>query len=162
MADAAQNQFTALRTAITALRDSWKRPGWTRDSGGEPPKRSTISKRKLTRSRKHRPPISPWERRSPNTLLHLFLQRVTRLMTAIDGYALKPTDNQLAELKELRAEMPGMNAKIKQLIDEDLPLANKAIDEAGVPFLSDLRADRTRAPNAVMNFRRDLKWAILN
>jgi hypothetical protein len=29
-----------------------------------------------------------------------------------------------------------VNAKIKQLIDEDLPLANKAIDEAGVPFLS--------------------------
>ena len=57
-------------------------------------------------------------------------------MTAIDGYALKPTADQLAELKQLRAEMPEVNAKIKQLIEEDLPKTNQLISGAGVPFLS--------------------------
>jgi hypothetical protein len=47
-------------------------------------------------------------------------------------------------LKQLRAEMPEVNAKIKQLIAEDLPTANKAISEAGAPFLS--ISDQTARP----------------
>jgi hypothetical protein len=56
--------------------------------------------------------------------------------TAIDCYALKPTNDQLAELKQLRAEMPEVNSNIKQLIEEDLPRTNQLMIEAGDPFLS--------------------------
>ena len=36
---------------------------------------------------------------------------------------------------KLRAEMPEVNSKIKQFVDEDLPKTNQLIRDAGVPFL---------------------------
>ena len=58
-------------------------------------------------------------------------------MTAVDGYALRPTEDQINQLKDLKAELPGVNARIKELIEKDLPAANKQIDASGVQVLSD-------------------------
>ncbi len=63
-------------------------------------------------------------------------QRIAALLSAIDGYAFTPTSGQLAEIPRLRTEMTEVDAKIKQLIDEDLPALNKLMNAAGVPYIS--------------------------
>ncbi len=63
-------------------------------------------------------------------------QRISTLLSAIDGYAFAPTSAQLTEIPKLRTEMADVDAKIKQLIDEDLPALNKLMNDAGVPHIS--------------------------
>jgi photosystem II stability/assembly factor-like uncharacterized protein len=132
-ADGPQREFTSLRTAITNLRAAWK------NSGDVPPaatKALDDLEAKMDAVEK-----TPEADLTAGTPLAQYTappvsQRITRLMGAVDGYALKPTADQLAELKQLQAELPGVNAKIRQVIDVDLPAANKAIDAAGIPALS--------------------------
>jgi formiminotetrahydrofolate cyclodeaminase len=63
-------------------------------------------------------------------------QRIAALLSTIDGYAFAPTSGQLAEIPRLRTEMTEVDAKIKKLIDEDLPALNKLMNDAGVPHIS--------------------------
>jgi hypothetical protein len=134
-ADSAERQFTALRAAIAGIRETWNRPGALSVPAAAAKALEDLEK-KMDAVEKTPPPDlaagTPLAVYSPPPVS----QRVSRLMTAIDGYALKPTADQLAELKQLRAEMPEVNAKIKQLIEEDLPKTNQLISGAGVPFLA--------------------------
>jgi hypothetical protein len=131
-ADASERQFTALRTALTALRETWRSPGAPRvpDTVQKAvddldKKMSAIEKTPAGRGggggEYVPPPVS---------------QRISTLLNGIDGYAFPPTSEQLAEIPRLRAEMTGVDAKIKQLIDEDLPALNKLMNDAGVAHIS--------------------------
>ena len=132
-ADAAQREFTALRTAMGGLRETWKRSGPVADAATKAldeldQKMDAIEKTPAqdlaagsTSARYEPAPVS---------------QRINRLMGMIDGYAFKPTADQVAEIGELRAEMGAVDARIKKLIAEDLPRVNKILNDAGVPFLS--------------------------
>jgi hypothetical protein len=54
----------------------------------------------------------------------------------IGRLCLPPTHGQLAEIPRLRTEMTDVDARIRQLIDEDLPSLNKLMSDAGVPHIS--------------------------
>ena len=123
-ADASERQFSALRTALTdvkrlpdnvqkALDDLRKKMDSIEKApagrGGGTPGEYTP------------PPVS---------------QRISTLLNTIDSYAYPPTSVQLAEIPRLRAEMTDVDAKIKRLIDEDLPSLNKLMNDAGVPHIS--------------------------
>jgi len=131
-ADASERQFTALRTAVTTLRESWRSPGAPRvpDTVQKAlddldKKMSAIEKTPAGRGGAGGeyvpPPVS---------------QRIGTLLNAIDGYAFPPTSEQVAEIPRLRAEMTSVDAQIKQLIDEDLPALNKLMNDVGVPHIS--------------------------
>jgi hypothetical protein len=131
-ADASERQFTALRTAITALRETWRSPGAPRIPDALQKalddldkKMSAIEKTPAGRGGGGGEYVSP-----PVS------QRISTLLNAIDGYAFPPTSEQVAEIPRLRAEMISVDARIKQLIDEDLPALNKMMNDAGVPHIS--------------------------
>jgi hypothetical protein len=63
-------------------------------------------------------------------------QRITRLLGAIDAYAPAPTADQLTQIKQLHAEMTDANAKMKQIVADELPKLNKLMNDAGVPHIS--------------------------
>jgi photosystem II stability/assembly factor-like uncharacterized protein len=134
-ANDAQQQFTALQTAIANLRESWKQPGAPAVPAAATKALDDLQAKMeaIEKTPKHDlPEGSSTDEYTPLPVA----QRITQLMTTVDEYALRPANDQVAELKKLQAELPGVNVKIKQLIDEDLPAANKAIDAAGMPFLS--------------------------
>jgi hypothetical protein len=121
-----------LRTAITDLRDAWKRPGAPRIPDNVQKaldeldnKMSAIEKTPAGRGggggEYVPPPVS---------------QRISTLLNSIDGYAFAPTAEQLAEIPRLRVAMTDVNAKIKPLIEVDLPNLNKLMSDAGVPYIS--------------------------
>jgi hypothetical protein len=123
-ADASQRQFTALRTALTDLRQRF--PDNVQKALDDLKKKmDSIEKVPAGRgggSGEYVPaPVS---------------QRISTLLSAIDGYAFPPTSAQLAEIPKLRTEMADVDAKIKQVIDEDLPALNKLMNDAGVPHIS--------------------------
>ena len=122
-ADASQRQFTALRTALADLR---RLPDTVQKALDDLKKKmDSIEKAPAGRgggSGEYVPaPVS---------------QRISTLLNAIDGYAFPPTSGQLAEIPKLRTEMTDIDAKIKLLIDEDLPALNKLMNDAGVPHIS--------------------------
>lgn len=132
--ETAQRQFTALRTAAGALRETWKR------SASAIPETATKALDNLDQKMEAIEKTPEPDLAAGSTSAHYapppVAQRISRLLTSIDGYAMKPTADQMAEIAELRAEMAVVDGQIKKLIAEDLPKANKIIDEAGVPFLS--------------------------
>ena len=132
-ADAFQRQFTALRTAVTALRDTWKRPGGPRISDTVQKALDELDKKM---SAIEKPPACrgggpPGEYVPPPVS-----QRITTLLNAVDSYAFPPTSEQLAEIPRLRSEMTDVDARIRHLIDEDLTSVNKLMNDAGVPHIS--------------------------
>jgi len=132
-ADAFQRQFTALRTAVTALRDTWKRPGGPRISDTVQKALDELDKKM---SAIEKPPAGrgggpPGEYVPPPVS-----QRITTLLNAVDSYAFPPTSEQLAEIPRLRSEMTDVDARIRHLIDEDLTSVNKLMNDAGVPHIS--------------------------
>jgi hypothetical protein len=132
-ADAAQRQFVALRTAVTDLRETWRRSGAAHIPDSVQKAVDDLD-RKMSAIEKTPPGRGggpPGEYIPPPVL-----QRITTLLNAIDGYAFPPTSGQLAEIPRLRLEMTDADARIKQLIDEDLPTVNKSMNDAGVPHIS--------------------------
>jgi photosystem II stability/assembly factor-like uncharacterized protein len=130
---AAQRDLTALRTATNTLRETWKGSGSVPDAAAKAlgdldrameaiEKTPGLDLAAGSASDHYEPPPVS--------------QRINRLLTTIDGYAMKPTADQTAEIAELRKEMTSVDAKIRKLIAEDLPRANKILNDAGVPFLS--------------------------
>jgi formiminotetrahydrofolate cyclodeaminase len=122
-ADASQRQFTALRTALTDVRRLPENVQKALDDLKK--KMDSIEKTPAGRgggTGAYVPaPVS---------------QRISTLLNSIDGYAFAPTRVQLAEIPRLRTEMADVDARIKKLIDEDLPALNKLMNEAGVPHIS--------------------------
>jgi len=142
-ADAVRRQFTALRTAVADLRETWRRQGAPLIPDSIQKALDDLDK-KMSAIEKTPPGRGggpPGEYIPPPVS-----QRITTLLNAIDGYAFPPTGEQLAEIPRLRLEMTDTDAKIKQLIDEDLPRLNKLMNDAGVPHMS--VADQTPGARA--------------
>jgi len=124
--DVSERQFTALRTALTDLRKS-RLPDSVQKAVDDLDKKM-ISIEKAPAGRGGGP---PGEYIPPPVS-----QRISTLLNTIDGYAFPPTRGQLAEIARLRTEMTDVDARIKQLVDEDLPALNKLMNDAGVPHIS--------------------------
>jgi hypothetical protein len=63
-------------------------------------------------------------------------QRIIRLLGAIDAYAPAPTADQLTQIRQLRTEMTDVDAKMKQIVADELPRLNKLMNDAGVPHIT--------------------------
>jgi hypothetical protein len=122
-ADASQRQFTALRTALTDGKKSRLPDSVQKAVDDLEKKMDSIEK-------------APAGRGGGEYVPQPVSQRISTLMNAIDGYAFPPTSAQLAEIPRLRTEMTDVDARIKRLIDEDLPALNKLMNDAGVPHIS--------------------------
>jgi len=132
-ADAAQRQFTALRASIAALRETWKQ---SRSIPEPATKALDDLEEKMDAIEKTPAPDLAAGSTSAHYTPPPVAQRINRLYTMIDGYSLQPTPDQRAEMAALRAEMNTVDAQIQKLIGEDLPRANKIINQAGAPLLS--------------------------
>jgi hypothetical protein len=118
----AERSFTALRTALTGLKN--KLPDAVAKAVDDTTKKMNAIQPATT-------PEALGEYVSPPVA-----QRITRLLGAVDGYALAPTPDQLAQIKQLRAEMASIDPKMKQLVAEELPKLNKLMNDAGVPHIT--------------------------
>ncbi len=123
-ADASQRQFASLRTALTDLKRLPENVQKAVDDLRK--KMDSIEKAPSGRGGGGMGEYVP----QPVS------QRITALMGSIDGYAFAPTSAQLAEIPRLRTEMADVDARIKKVIDEDLPALNKLMNDAGVPHVS--------------------------
>lgn len=134
-----QRRFTGVRAAVTAFRES-QRTG-SGPSAGSPSGSAVTAalddfEKKMDAIEKSPTPDPAAGSTSATYTPPPVSQRVTRLMAAIDGYALRPTADQLAEIDSLRPEVEAANARMKELIEVDLVKLNKTIAEAGVPYIS--------------------------
>ncbi len=122
----AERSFTALRTSLAALRTP---------SAAHLPDAVVKAVDEVIKRMDGIEPTSSAER----TLDYVsppVSQRITRLLGAIDAYAPAPTADQLAQVKQLRTEMTDVNAKMKQIVADDLPKLNKLMNDAGVPHVT--------------------------
>jgi photosystem II stability/assembly factor-like uncharacterized protein len=138
-ADTTRRRVVALRTSLTGLTDGWKRPG-------VPQVPDSVKKQAegLLTSVKEVMATFEVEREGPLgdagpplkwTPLPVN-QKIGRLMNTIDSYTGPPTARQLADVEAASTELESGLAAAKKLTDEDLPRLNKAMAEAGVPYVT--------------------------
>ncbi|MBI4467859.1 MAG: hypothetical protein HY650_00900 [Acidobacteria bacterium] len=72
--------------------------------------------------------------------------RINQLMNAIDGYTAAPTMPQMETLTALAQSLAEAMTSLKKLVEEDLPILNKWMNDAGVPHI---RADGSTVPAGV-------------
>ena len=138
-ADSGRRKIIALRTSLTGLTDAWKRP-----SGPRVP--DPIKKAADDLLAKVKETIVTFEVERTGQLgaagPPLFYtpppvnQKITRLMSAMDGYSGAPTARQLADIDASSAALQQGLAGVKKLTDEDLPRLNKMMADAGVPYVT--------------------------
>ena len=71
--------------------------------------------------------------------------RVLQLIGGIDNYAAPPSATQLEQIKILQGMLQSDAAESRKLVQEDLPALNKAMSEAGVPYIAIPRGGREGA-----------------
>jgi hypothetical protein len=71
-------------------------------------------------------------------------QKITRLMTMIDGYSAPPTSQQLEDLRQAQAELKSGIAEVNTLWDE-MPKLNKVMADAGMQYF---RVEMSNTPPA--------------
>lgn len=138
-ADSGRRKIAALRTSLTALTDSWKRPG-----SKQIPDDIKKTANDLLSQVKETLPTFDTERQgqlgSAGPPLKYtpppINQKLTRLMFAIDSYSAIPTARQMADIAQASTELKDGLAALKKLTDEDVPRLNKMMAEAGVPYVS--------------------------
>ncbi len=139
-ADAARRRAVAMNTALTSLTDSWKQP----NAPAVPDAVKKSAEDLLARVKKAAakfetagggrgaggtagppPPYTP----PPVT------QKISRLMSTLDGYSAAPTSRQLADLDDAAAQLKSGVAEVNGLWDE-VPKLNKQMIDAGVPYFT--------------------------
>jgi hypothetical protein len=130
-----ERQFAAVHTAVTEVQNAWKKPGSATVPDGVKKAVDEFTKKMDAIERTPEPDVAAGSV-SAHYVPPPISQRINRLMSAVDGYALKPTADQRAEMDELEKEMLDTDAKMKQLIEDDLPRLNKLISNSGVPFIA--------------------------
>ncbi len=63
-------------------------------------------------------------------------QRVSSLLSALEGWSAAPTAWQLGEIKALEAAVKQAQERVRRLIDEDLQRLNKTMRDAGIPHIT--------------------------
>jgi photosystem II stability/assembly factor-like uncharacterized protein len=145
-ADGARRKIAALRTSLTALTESWKRPNAPR----VPDAIRKVTDEMLA---KVKDVIGTFETERTGQLGAAgpplqyapppVNQKIGRLMSAMDSYSAAPTARQIADLEEASAALKQGLAAVTRLADEDLPRLNKMMAEAGIPYVT---ADAAPAP----------------
>jgi hypothetical protein len=137
-ADETRRKGVAMRTALTSLTESWRQPA-------SPPVPDAIRKAADEFLGKVRTTAGTFEQAgggrgagggagppltyTPPTVV----QKITRLMAAIDGYSAAPTARQLADIEQAAAQLRAGSTEVAMLWDE-VPKLNKLMLEAGVPY----------------------------
>ncbi len=138
-ADTSRKKIIALRTSLTALTDSWKKPG-------APTVPDNIKKQTDEMLISVKQVIGIFEVERDGGLGNAgpplkftappVNQKITRLMFSIDSYTDKPTARQSTDIQSASDELQQGMAAVHKLVDEDLPRLNKAMAEAGVPYIT--------------------------
>ena len=134
-----RRKIVAIRTSLTTLTDSWKRPG-----ASQPPEPVKKAADDLLARVKEVAGHFEVDRQGglgsagpPLTFTPPPLnQKIGRLMGSIDGYAAAPTERQLTDIDLASAELGPALASVNKLASEDVPRLNKMMAEAGVPYVS--------------------------
>ena len=139
-ADEARRKIVAMNTALTNLTDSWKRPGVTVPDAA----RKAVD----DMSARIRPVLPVFEPPRPAGPVQLGAagsrgpytpppvnQKITRLLGFIEGYAGTPTSKQLSDIEDCAAQLAKGVAGVNPIFD-DFPKLNKALADAGVPYLT--------------------------
>ncbi len=138
-ADAGRRKIVALRTSLTNLTESWKRPG-------APQVPDPVKKEADGMLARVKEVIGTFEVEREGGLGNAgpplkyipppVNQRITRLMNSIDSFSAAPTARQLADIDTASTELQEGLAAVKKLTDDDLPRLNKMMAEAGVPYVT--------------------------
>ena len=128
-----------MRTSLTNLTDSWKRPGAPK----VPDSVKKAADDLLAKVKDVTPTFEverdgqlggagPPLKYTPPPVN----QKITRLMFSIDAYSAAPTARQMGDIDQASTELQEGLASVKKLSEEDLPRLNKMMAEAGVPYVS--------------------------
>jgi hypothetical protein len=138
-AETGRRKIVAMRTSLTTLTDSWKRPGASQPA--EPIKKAADD---LLARVKEVAGVFEVDRQGglgfagpPLTFTPPPVnQKIGRLMGAIDGYSAAPTDRQMSDIEQISSELTPALASVNKLATEDVPRLNKMMADAGVPYVS--------------------------
>jgi photosystem II stability/assembly factor-like uncharacterized protein len=138
-AETGRRRIVAMRTSLTTLTDSWKRPGAT-----QPPQPVKKAAEDLLARVKEVAGLFEVDRQGglgfagpPLTYTPPPVnQKIGRLMGAIDGYTAAPTERQFTDIDQASAELGPAMASVNKLANEDVPRLNKMMADAGVPYVS--------------------------
>jgi photosystem II stability/assembly factor-like uncharacterized protein len=138
-AETGRRRIVAMRTSLTTLTDSWKRPAAT-----QPPDPVKKAAEDLLARVKEVAGLFEVDRQGglgfagpPLTYTPPPVnQKIGRLMGAIDGYAAAPTERQFTDIDQASAELGPALASVNKLANEDVPRLNKMMADAGVPYVS--------------------------
>ncbi len=138
-ADTSRKKIVALRTSLTALTESWKKPG-------APAVPDNIKKQADELLAGVKQVIGTFQIEREGGLGNAgpplkftpspVNQKITRLMFSIDSYTERPTSRQSADVQAASEELKQGMTAVNKLVDEDLPRLNKAMAEAGVPYIT--------------------------
>ena len=138
-AEAGRRKIVAIRTSLTTLTDSWKRPG-----ASQPPDPVKKAANDLLVRVQEVAGLFEADRQAalgsagpPLTFTPPPLnQKIGRLMGSIDGYAAAPTERQMTDIDLASAELGPALASVNKLANEDVPQLNKMMADAGIPYVS--------------------------
>ena len=138
-AETGRRRIVAMRTSLTTLADSWKRPTAT-----QPPDTVKKAAEALLARVKEVAGLFEVDRQGGLGFAGPPLaytpppvnQKIGRLMGAIDGYAAAPTERQFTDIDQASAELAPALASVNKLANEDVPRLNKMMADAGVPYVS--------------------------
>jgi hypothetical protein len=138
-AETGRRKIVAMRTSLTTLTDSWKRPG-----ASQPPDTVKKAADDLLARVKEIAGLFEVDRQGglgfagpPLTFTPPPLnQKIGRLMGAIDGYSAAPTERQFTDIDLEAGELGPAVASVNKLANEDVPRLNKMMADAGVPYVS--------------------------
>ncbi len=146
-ADEGRRKIVALRTSLTTLTDSWKRPG-------APPIPDAVKKQAESMLANAKEVVATFEVQREGPLGDAgpplkwtpppVNQKLGRLMNSIDSYTGPPTARQLADLDADSHDLQQGMTAVNKLVNEDLPRLNKMMAEAGVPYVT---VDTAAPPN---------------
>ena len=138
-ADEGRRKIVAMQTSLTALTDSWKRPGAPRVP-------EDVRKAADDLLAKVKAVVGTFEVERTGQLGGAgppltytpppVNQKIGRLMGTIDSYSAAPTAKQIEDMNQARAELDQGMASVKKLTDDDLPAFNKMMASAGVPYVN--------------------------
>jgi hypothetical protein len=134
-ATAAQRSVQNLRTQLTALQESLRRPNVPKEVNDAVKSVSdqvdAVSRRLVPtfdQSGGAGPPLPG----APRPVLG----RIGQLFNGLDSYTAAPTPDQIAKLGEFSVELKGLIDQLNKLIDEAVPNLNKQIRDSGVAFVN--------------------------
>jgi hypothetical protein len=136
-ADRGQKTVTGLKNSLTAATESWKQPGAPKIPENIQKAAEALAKQVDEIHGKFVAPQQPLGSAGPplTYIPPTFSQQVGRLMGAIEGYTAAPTLQQTEQLETVAKLLGETMGRLQKLVDEDLAILNKMMNEAGIPHI---------------------------